>query len=255
MKKTVLTAIIASTVATSTFAQDSINPFADEKSGFYLGIGAGKSSYDAYGDIEKDSQEELSQVKDYIKSNGGNAHYDIKGSNTSNIGKIFLGYRVNKYLGVELDYNQFSNADYKLNGSGSIKESDISLSGELNGKVTSKIKGIGIKTIGFYPVTNNIDLKASAGIMRWKIKEKHNLNYSGSLNTGDFLASLAGPSESNSESKSGNSLTLGLGANYNITNNVTVGLQWERIKDVGHKDLAFGETDIDTYTLSAQYNF
>ncbi|WP_163832646.1 outer membrane beta-barrel protein [Spartinivicinus ruber] len=254
MKKTVLAAIIASTVAAPAFAEDSLNPFADEKSGFYLGIGAGKSSYDAYEDIDRSTKESLSNASKLIHNGGDNiqTQYGTKSSNESNLGKIFLGYRVNKYFGVELDYNKFSNADYKYNGSSKYNGID----GELNGKVTSKLKGIGVKAIGFYPLNRSIDLKASVGVMKWKINEKGSTNYSGVLKNEIIQDQFDLPdANGHSENKSGNSLTLGLGVNYNITNNVTFGLQWERIKDVGHKDLAFGETDIDTYTLSAQYNF
>ncbi|MGI0115383.1 outer membrane beta-barrel protein [Zooshikella sp. RANM57] len=240
MKKTVLTAIITSTLTAPCFAQDNINPFADEKSGFYLGIGAGKSSYDAYNNTK-------AKVNTWIENIGGTPIVNAMDTPSGEtISKLFLGYRINKYLALELNYSDLNTTEAKINGQ--IKDGSTSYKG--SGTITDDINGIGIKAIGFYPITNSFDLKASLGAMKWKIKEEVHgsiIESSGHNATTYFF--------DKKQSKKGTSLTLGLGANYTITDNVTVGLQWERIKDVGHKNLAFGETDIDTYTLSAQYNF
>ncbi|MCX4025315.1 outer membrane beta-barrel protein [Endozoicomonas sp. SM1973] len=243
MKKTVLATIIASTVTAQAFAQDNINPFADEKSGLYLGIGAGKSSYDSAYE---------SDTLNMFKNNSGQVN--TNDSNGETIGKLFLGYRVNKYLALEAGYTDFNSSDADIKRSNTERRGARTINKNTVGKITNKIKGIEIKAIGLYPIGNKVDIKASAGIMRWKLDETY---------TGSTIQNVALGERSRTktifhkskENKKGTSLTLGLGANYNITNNITVGLQWERIKDVGHKDLAFGETDIDTYTLSAQYNF
>lgn len=79
--------------------------------------------------------------------------------------------------------------------------------------------------------------------MKWKVEE-------------DSALVNSKIADSGSRSEKGTSLIVGLGANYSLTNNIAFGLQWDRIHDVGDKDkLHVGETDIDLYTLSAQYKF
>lgn len=237
MKKTALFFAISSIVSTPLFAQDSINPFADEKSGFYLGLGAGAASYDdAYAKI----QEEYDALS-LPRVAGGSSSKSLKYTKRDGLVKIFGGYRVNRFFAIEANYTKFadteSDSHYDVVVPGLYSHSD-SLS------VDNEISGYGLKAVGIYPVSKSIELNASFGLMKWKIEEDRQYTLNGRK------------LEKESETAKGTSKVFGLGASYNLTNSVALGLDWERINDLGDKDkLHFGETDVDTFTLSAKYTF
>ncbi|WP_027706845.1 outer membrane beta-barrel protein [Zooshikella ganghwensis] len=231
MKKTALFFAISSIVSTPLFAQDSINPYADEKTGFYLGLGAGAASYDDAYANEKDVYDEHS-----IPSTV-NGYKSLKYTKRDGLVKIFGGYRINKYFALEANYTKFADT-----------ESDLDINwlniGRNTRSVDNEISGYGLKAVGIYPVSKNIELNASFGLMKWQIEED--------ITETDTIFGTT----HTSEKVKGTSKVFGLGASYNLTNNVAFGLDWERINDLGDKDkLAFGETDVDTFTLSAKYTF
>lgn len=221
MKKTALVIAISSMVSTPLFAQDSINPFADEKSGFYLGLGVGTANYDDAYSVGEETAESLGLSGTKTKRDG--------------IAKIFGGYRINKFFALEANYTKFADTDLEASG--------VILNRYMTMDADNEISGYGVKAVGIYPLTNNIELNASVGLMKWKIEEDRSSKFNGSV-------------DKDSETAKGTSKVFGLGASYNLTNNVALGLDWERINDLGDKDkLAFGETDVDTFTLSAKYTF
>ncbi|MDE1465885.1 outer membrane beta-barrel protein [Spartinivicinus poritis] len=223
MKKAVLAVAVVSAFAVPAFAETNLNPFEDSKSGFYLGLGLGAADYD----------DSYSTAKDFYNEVGASG--TLKYTTRDAAWKVFGGYRVNKYFGVEASYNNLGNPDadfYPSNGR-SIVETE------------AEIKGYGLKAIGYYPINNSFELLASVGALKWEVEEE--------TKGTSFVTGRSAKFKSKTEK--GTSLTVGLGANYNLTDNIAFGLQWERINDVGDKKLAFGETDIDTYTLSAQYKF
>ncbi|MCX4027247.1 porin family protein [Endozoicomonas sp. SM1973] len=214
MKRAVLAVAVVSTFAIPSFAENNLNPFEDEKSGFYLGLGLGAADYDKSYDEWKDG-------------NFGYTKYQVR----DGAANIFAGYRVNKYFALEVNYAYLGNPDAKNTHLDHAYE------------VENKIRGYGIKAVGIYPINNSFELKASAGVMKWKVEEDYSTP---GLGNGQY---------DESSSERGSSLTVGFGANYNLTENVAFGLQWERINDVGDKELRFGETDIDVYSASVQYKF
>ncbi|MGI0116394.1 outer membrane beta-barrel protein [Zooshikella sp. RANM57] len=228
MKKTALVIAISSVVSTPLFAQDSINPYADEKTGFYLGLGAGAASYDNAYEAEKDYYDGFGLISGSYKS--------LSTTKRDGVVKLFSGYRLNKYLALEASYTKFADTESEFNTTHS--PSGLRLSRE----VENEISGYGMKAIGIYPITNDVELNASFGLMKWKIKEDRKVS-------GIYA-------HQSSETAKGTSKVFGLGASYNLTNNVAFGIDWERINDLGDKDkLQFGETDVDTFTLSAKYTF
>ncbi|MBU2710707.1 outer membrane beta-barrel protein [Zooshikella harenae] len=222
MKKTALVIAISSVVSTPLFAQDSINPFADEKTGFYLGLGVGAASYDDVYSVEEEAAESIGFSGTKTKRDG--------------VAKVFGGYRINKFFALEANYTKFADTDFEASG--------VGFNRYITRDIENEISGYGVKAVGIYPVTKDIELNASAGLMKWKIEEERSSSVSG-VNV-----------YKSSETVKGTSKVFGLGASYNLTNNVAFGLDWERINDLGDKDkLRFGETDVDTFTLSAKYTF
>ncbi|RDH41975.1 outer membrane beta-barrel protein [Zooshikella ganghwensis] len=227
MKKAVLAVTLSSSFIAPAFSADSLNPFADEKSGFYLGLGAGAADYnDSYSEFTKE------------QTTYGSYEYTTRDGAVN----LFAGYRVNKYFGLEINYTDLGSPDAEWKSPSGSERDDIE----------NEIKGYGIKAVGFYPINKNIELKATAGVMKWEVEEDYSFTNS----------VIPSENKNNSHSEKGTSLTFGFGANYNLTENVAFGLQWERINDVGEKydenktdTLRFGESDIDLYTLSVQYKF
>lgn len=214
---------ISAVIVAPVFAQDNINPFADEKSGFYLGFGLGAA--DLGGAYEKSID---NTFDDFRRRGGVTGEIEAEYTERTGVGNIFGGYRINRYLAVEADYLRLGHtyADYKK-------------SGIVFSEVENEISGYGLKAIGIYPINNQFELKASAGLLKWEVKEEiENRGFAKKKST-----------------EKGSSLRVGLGANYNITDHFTVGLNWERINGIGDKKSDFGENDIDTYTASLQYNF
>lgn len=236
MKKTVLAIAIASSFASPVFAA--------EKSGYYLGFSAGQADYDdAY---DKHGNFAINA----ITANGLADSYNGSTFNTSStdkdgIYKIFGGYRFNKYLALEAEYTKFS--DTRSNLSANSNDGY-----RTTNSVDNELEGIGLKAVGLYPITDSFELKASAGLLRWKLDEKSNAVREVSLGDANETTTFR---QGYNSTERGTSITVGLGANYNINQHFTLGLNWERINDVGEKRFAFGETDIDTYTASLQYNF
>lgn len=243
MKKFVFAAAIAVPVSV-------VSPtFADDKSGFYLGLGAGTANFsDAYQDVKK-------------------RFNDASRDDDSRTYNFFGGYRFNKYFALETGFMDFGSLEGKgattkveENRRGSVVDREYVVSKK---KAKSDLNGLNIKAIGFYPINDSFELRGSVGIVRWKIKEKY---YFTDSEYGTSTSTFAGHTDTDkryndttvktaSKSKRGNSLTFGLGAQYNLTENISLGLNWDRIQDVGEKKLAIGETDIDTYTASVQYMF
>ena len=227
MNKAVLAIAIVSTFASPAFA---------EKSGYYLGLGAGKASYD-------DAYDKYQDLTEGRFNNPTVNSFNINSTDKDDLFKLFGGYRFNQYIAVEIDYTKFSDTSSDLHATSAFNSAEF-----VDGKINNKLQGIGLKTVGFYPITNSFELKASVGLMRWDLEEKSNGEQAN-------IPGVRGLAGGYSSTEKGTSLTVGLGANYNINDHFTVGLNWERINDVGNSKLAFGETDIDTYTASLQYNF
>ncbi|WP_163834931.1 Lpg1974 family pore-forming outer membrane protein [Spartinivicinus ruber] len=231
MRKTVLAISIVSTFASPVFA---------EKSGYYLGFSAGQADYDDAYDKHAGGLIARNRAENTPLNSFNTSSTDKDG-----VFKIFGGYRFNQYFAVEADYTKFS--DTRSNLSASDPQNFT-----VSNRVENELQGVGLKAVGFYPITNSFELRASAGLMRWKLEEKSNGEHVISPFTGDRVFTF---NQDYNSTERGTSITVGLGANYNINDYFTVGLNWERINDVGEKRFAFGETDIDTYTASLQYNF
>ncbi|MBN1006917.1 outer membrane beta-barrel protein [Amphritea pacifica] len=124
--------------------------------------------------------------------------------------KIFGGYRYNDYFAVEAFYADFG---------------DLELS---NGAVTvsEETSGYGLSAVGLLPVTENIDLFAKAGVMRWSI---------------DATSNIGGTAGND-----GNDITFGVGAEYTL-DVVTVRAEMERFE--------IGDSSMDLVSVGLALNF
>ncbi|MDG5499986.1 outer membrane beta-barrel protein [Marinobacter sp. BGYM27] len=88
---------------------------------------------------------------------------------------------------------------------------------------------------------NDFRLFAKAGIVAWNYDSKGYISGSGMVIVGD-------------EEESGVSFRTGLGALYNVTDNVSVRLDWDFIPDIGD-DETTGETDLHILSVGPQFRF
>lgn len=136
---------------------------------------------------------------------------------SSPVGGLVLGYKINKYLGVEGEYT----------GIGKVKD-----------KVSGSVKGdaASIAAIGFLPLSDEFNLYGKLGVAATKTS---------------VSSSLA---PANDASKAG--VTYGLGGEYNFNKNIGLRLGWDHysaaVKDAtNHKD-SFGANVVN---IGAVYNF
>jgi OmpA-OmpF porin, OOP family len=146
--------------------------------------------------------------------------------------RIYGGYRILENLAVEVAY-----VDY-----GAFKSNSTIVSGGF-GTATGKWSGYHLSgsAVGILPVGQNLLLFGKAGLGYW------NLDF-------DFTASGPGGTLTASDSDSGISPLLGIGAVLNFTQNFGIRAEWERHLNIGD-DNTTGESDIDILSLGLQFSF
>ncbi len=106
--------------------------------------------------------------------------------------------------------------------------------------------------MGRYPVTSQLDIFAKAGGFYWDIKTKASASVSGNLEV--FGVPLSG-SGSISDSDSGISYVFGLGAEYDITENLSLRAEWERYGYGYDKNNIKTDGNVDFFSASVVYEF
>jgi opacity protein-like surface antigen len=150
-----------------------------------------------------------------------NTHVATSSCDTSSIeGKIYIGFRINELIGIELGYTGLRDTSVTLaNGSGS---------------GTFEARAIPIEAVFHFPGWQDIVWLAKIGFVRWS--GKVNSNFAGN------------------ESDSGFSYVIGGGAEYNFSSNISVRAEIEYFPKVGD-EATVGEADITLVGVSAKYSF
>jgi OOP family OmpA-OmpF porin len=156
---------------------------------------------------------------------GGNVGVGKPNINTPNgedkkssvLGGIVLGYKFNKYLGVEGEYTGIGKVTDKVNG-------------------TIKGDAASIAAIGFLPLNDEFNLYGKLGVAATKTK---------------VSSSLA---PMNDETRT--AVTYGLGGEYNLNKNIGIRLGWDHysaaVIDVTNNKDNFGANVV---SVGAVYNF
>lgn len=174
----------------------------------------------------------------YIVLDAGASHWDVhsKDVNDGSVSGeldvldlsygIRLGYAVNQYLAIEAGYRDLGEAEL----------SGTSIGGSFwcDGDVRATLSGYSLEgaVLGKLPVTPRFSLFASAGASRWDSKVK-----------------LKDSCDSVSASDDGVSLTLGIGAEYSITDRFGIRGEVRRYADVAD------EFDVHTASVGAVISF
>ncbi len=156
--------------------------------------------------------------------------------------KLFAGYSFNQYFGAELAYVDLG--ELKAGGKGNVTGSlrNVNISGEISAEIRGEINGFTFAGVGRYPVTDQFDILAKAGGFYWDIDLKSNLKWR--------FGSLSG-----SASDSGISYVLGLGAEYGITENLSLRAEWERYGYDYDKNGLKSDGNVDFFSASVVYEF
>lgn len=139
--------------------------------------------------------------------------------------RIFGGYRLHRNVAVEMGY-----AD-----GGKYKASGIVSGVQATGEV--KAKAFDFDVVGILPLYEQFSLLAKVGFAAW------NLDASGSA-----LGLTA------SQSANGTSFLYGAGAQYDLTRQFGLRLEWQRYADVGDKNTT-GQSNVDVIAASVLFKF
>ncbi|HEX7810660.1 MAG TPA: outer membrane beta-barrel protein [Burkholderiales bacterium] len=189
-------------------------------SGGYFGVAAGQSMVDL----------DEGEINASLASIGLGANTTVDDTDTGF--KIFGGYQFNNNLAIEGAYSRFgkfaSNSTITSGGSGTAN-------GEWSGY------SLDVAALGMLPLGEKFTLFGRAGLSVW------NLDF-------DFTASGPGGTATLSESESGVSPLLGLGASFNFTPTIALRAEYERHFAVGDEETT-GDGDIDLISVGLVFKF
>lgn len=135
--------------------------------------------------------------------------------------KIFGGYQFDDNWGLELGYVDFGKAT--ASGAGA--------SGE------AKVNGLTLAGVGTLPINDLFSVFGKLGFVRYDLK-----------------VSGSSPGVTFSAEDKNSALMYGVGAQYNVTEQVGIRAEWELFKKVGDSGTT-GESDIDQLSASLVYKF
>jgi OOP family OmpA-OmpF porin len=146
--------------------------------------------------------------------------------------KIFGGYQFTRNFAVEGGYTNLGKATL---------HSDITSGGigTADGEWTAF--SIDLAALGIIPFGDRFSLFGRAGVSIWSLDA-------------DFTGQGPGGTATESESKTGVSPLLGLGAAFNITESISLRAEYERHFDVGDEETT-GTSDIDLISLGVLFRF
>lgn len=104
-----------------------------------------------------------------------------------------------------------------------------------------KAKGFQATLVGIIPVSKQVDILGRIGVFRWD----WNLTSTGIEGGVPF---------SRDETTHGTDVTYGIGAQYNVSKNISARLEWQRFQNVGDQPMN-GQTNIDMFSLGLVYRF
>lgn len=147
--------------------------------------------------------------------------------------KVQLGYELNRYFAVEGGYVDLGKAKYAATFTGG---SDA---------VEFTARGWNIDAIGSIPLGQDFSLFGKAGLINAKKEVSFTATGAASLSSGKVSATNWKP-------------TWGIGANYNVSKNVSLRGEFERFSKLGHNNStgdSTGENDVDLWSLGMVYKF
>jgi len=189
----------------------------DQDTKFYLGVGYG-----------------FSDVDTGISNLTGTASLDEEDSGF----KVFGGYQINSFFGIEVAYVDFGQAELKGNSGDSFVFGGITFTSTVTGSITAEAKTFAIGTVLSLPLeemSGNDALKyitpfIKLGVHFWDIEYTASASGIGSISGDD----------------DGTDVVFGTGLNINLMENLSLRCEWERFNC---------EEDIDYFSGSIIVKF
>lgn len=148
--------------------------------------------------------------------------------------KLFAGYKFNRNFAVEGSYADLGEAS---------ANSVVSASPYGTGTVSQQFeaKTLAVAAVGILPLANYFNVFGKAGFHYWDAEWS-------------VTSTLTGLSGKASEDDNGTDLMYGVGAGFNVTNNLALRAEWEIYTNIGDENTT-GETDVEMWSAGLQYNF
>jgi opacity protein-like surface antigen len=146
--------------------------------GFYFGGGVGKSEFftdqSPCGELLEEAEEEVAE-----QQGGGDllvaesfarfvAGAECRDDETDSATKVFIGYRYNPYVALELGYNDFGKATADFSSS----ISDVVGTLEGGGRISVSAEAISLSGLFGFPVGERVNLFARLGISGWEAEAR-----------------------------------------------------------------------------------
>lgn len=162
-------------------------------------------------------------------------------SNDSGLaGRVFAGYKFNDYVALESGFTKFSNMN--ANGSGNYVYNNTNIFVSANG--TIKTFAVDLVVKGILPLQHGISLFGTLGGAY--VDQYVNVSLTGQTVVGGFYGNTDGTEDTFAP-------TFGLGASYDITQNLVADLSWSHIQQVDSSNSNVGNTDF--LGLGLSYHF
>lgn len=199
--------------------------------GWYVGAGAGQSSFDDDAITTSELADEVATIGDI-----DNVSVDVDDSDTGF--KVFGGYRFNDFVALEAAYVDLGSIEASISGDGTFDGGEGSEPFSFSGSASADVKGYGVNAIVGYPVLGLVNVFASVGAFRWES------DASGSITATDGIDS---ETYSASASDDGIDIKYGVGARMTFLDHLGVQVEWENY-DVG-------SSDVDLLSASVSWEF
>jgi OOP family OmpA-OmpF porin len=213
---------------------------AEIQPGFYLGLGAGESSFD----IERAELD--GAIRSALFSQGlipGPRSSTFEDSDTTLA--LFAGYHFNPYIAVEAGYIDLGAAEYR--STGTVNPPGPVLSMPLAANVDMESTGFTLTALGSLPLGNVVELHGRLGFLFAQT---------------DLSVAITSASASGADTRTLDSIgaLFGVGAGFNFGEHWSLSLDWTRYANVGDENedddaTTQGGFDIDALSFSAMFRF
>lgn len=167
----------------------------------------------------------------FVEGSIGSTTFDIANTSgftlnkTSSSWSVMAGYMANKYIGVEAGYLDLGKASGSISATGSAIVSGQLFVGTANLSFNADSKGWLLGARGNLPINDQFSLNGRIGQYMWTVDTRATASVAGTLGGAAIAAgSTATKRFSNSD------LYYGVGAKYNISKQLAVGLGYSNFK-------------------------
>ena len=202
---------------------------ASPESGLYLGPGAGRASFDR----------DKGKLDDAMEAAYGNVGLSFVASSSdvddSDTFTALIGYRVGKHFAAEAAYADLGTLDYRTSGTVNTGVPTV-VAIPANPTIEVSAKGTALSALGILPVGQRWDVFGRAGVFFADTKTKFGLATPFTVTASAFPASSTDS-------------VLGIGAEINAGDHLSVRLEYQRFVDVGKET----EVDVDVVGLTVLF--